>query len=51
MDPKYYWYHKLISYPLEKCIALKEHIIAMDEKIILDLDETTKALCKHYAYF
>jgi len=24
--------------------------MSMDEKMILDWDETTKALCKHYAY-
>jgi len=26
-DPKYYRYHRVISHPVEKCIAIKEHIM------------------------
>jgi len=27
VDPKYYWYHRRVSHPIEKCIMLKEHIM------------------------
>ena len=54
-DPKYCWYHRVISHPLERCITLKEHImqLAPDGTIILDLDEATETnhtiiLCEHY---
>jgi len=55
-DPKYYWFHGVISYPLEKCITLKEHIIqlARNGRIIIDLVEKAEAnhtsiLCEQHA--
>jgi len=27
IDPKYCWYHSVDTYPLRKCITLKEHIM------------------------
>jgi len=43
-DLKYYWYHKVVSHPLEKYIILKERImqIAKDERVILNLDDIVK---------
>ena len=43
--PKYCKYQRVISYPLEKCIVLKECImrLARDRKIILNLDDTVEA--------
>ena len=44
-DPKYYIYHRVVSHPVEKCFVLKDLILrlAKEGKILLDLDETTKA--------
>ena len=41
VGPKCYWYHIIVSHPLEKCVTLKEHImrLAKDGRIILDSDE------------
>ncbi|KAK9756753.1 hypothetical protein RND81_01G118700 [Saponaria officinalis] len=46
-DPKYYRYHRVVSHPLEKCIALKEKImqLAKDGKILLDLDDAAESNC------
>ncbi|KAA0035918.1 ty3-gypsy retrotransposon protein [Cucumis melo var. makuwa] len=40
-DPNYYKYHRVISYPIEKCFVLKELILklAREKKIELDIDE------------
>ena len=43
-DPKYCWYHRVISHPFETCIMLKERTIelAQDGTIILELDEAAE---------
>jgi len=43
-DPKYCRYHRVISHPLEKCIALNKRImqLAQDGTIILELDEAAE---------
>ncbi|KAL0303244.1 UNVERIFIED_CONTAM: hypothetical protein Sradi_6192500 [Sesamum radiatum] len=40
-DPKYYKYHRVVSYPIEKCFVVKEEImtLAKEGKIILDIEE------------
>ncbi|KAL0345513.1 UNVERIFIED_CONTAM: hypothetical protein Sradi_4382600 [Sesamum radiatum] len=40
-NPKYYKYHRVVSYPIERCFTTKEKIIALDKegKIILDIEE------------
>ena len=53
-ESKYCQYHRIVSHPLEKCIALKECTmqLAKDGTIIVDLDEVAEAkhttfCCKH----
>ena len=50
-DPKYYWYLRMVNYPLEKYLTLKEQImqLAKVRMIILNLDnvvETNYVSCK-----
>jgi len=50
-DPKYCWYHRVISHSLEKCITLKVCIVQLTRNgmIILDLDEQQKLII-HLSY-
>ncbi|PHU14149.1 hypothetical protein BC332_15354 [Capsicum chinense] len=43
-DPKYYKYHRIVSYPTKICFILKEKIITLvrDGKIIIDANDMTK---------
>ncbi|KAL0290359.1 UNVERIFIED_CONTAM: hypothetical protein Sangu_2577200 [Sesamum angustifolium] len=42
-DPKYCKYHQVVSYPIKRCFAIKEKIMALakEGKIILDIEEMT----------
>jgi len=39
-DPKYCWYHRIVSHPIDKLITLKDHIMRLPKegRTILDLD-------------